>query len=425
MDDREFDKQFSDKLRQAGAPDFSDEDWEKLSPKLDVVQRRQWRLLPLWWLGVLSGLLLCSNFGWWWMWKQAENQNSALETSWKNFRREAVTLSDTTYSKVVVYQFDTIYQTLSLRTVLMPDSTANGVPALLSPTNSNSKLPPSLSIPISTVETNKIHPGGEAENEILFPDKGEQMASFNWVAGSAEILPIHPFYLKLPPRHFQISEKELAVVPQKQTKVPHPSILLPRKFRIGLEGGLTIPTATQLSGNTGFSVGLTSELAFSDQLALSIGASYSGVSFNGKVYEERLGLPPLVSPGDDYILKHYETEEGLKPIYQVNTGLRYWLRSTWRLSPYLGFGYVAQWHPEFELKLEYYDPVLDKEAEINLEVPSLGKPISLLEFNGGVRIRLLPKLAWQTGATYQFKIDAAQPGIPQFWGVKTAVLYSF
>lgn len=423
MDDRAFDKQFSDKLRQAGAPDFSEEDWEKLSPRLDSVQRKQWRMLPLWWLGVLSGLLLCSNFGWWWMWKQTEKQHEALETSWKNFRRESVTEFDTTYTKVVVYQFDTIYQTLSLRADFKSDSTTLGVSTLLDPTNS--KLLPSLAAPISGAETNQFQPGVEAENKGFFRDKGDQLVTNNQIAGSNEILPIQPFYLKLPPRTFRIPEKELAVVPQKQTKVPHPAILLPRQFRLGLDGGLVIPVATQLTGNNGFSIGLISELAFSDQLALTIGANYSGISFNGKVYEERLGLPPLISPGDDYILKHYETEEGLKPIYQVNTGLRYWLRSTRRLSPYLGLGYAAQWHPEFELKLEFYDPVLEKEAEVNLEVPSLGKPISLLELNGGIRFRLLSKLAVQTGAAYQFKIDADQPGIPQFWGIKSAILYSF
>ena len=423
MDDRAFDKQFSDKLRQAGAPDFSDEDWEKLSPRLDSVQRKQWRMLPLWWLGVLSGLLLCSNVGWWWMWKQTEKQHEVLETSWKNFHREAVTMHDTTYSKIVVYQFDTIYRTLSFRTVLKSDSATQGMATQLDP--ANSKLLPTLSAPVSRVETNHFQPGVEAKNEVFLQDKVEQMATYNWVAGSTEFLPIQPFYLKLPPRHFKIPEKELAVVPQKQTRVLHLPILLPRKFRFGLDGGLVIPVATQWSGNNGFSIGLISELAFSDQLALSIGANYSGVSFNGKVYEERLGLPPLISPGDDYILKHFETEEGLKPIYQINTGLRYWLRSTRRMSPYLGLGYAAQWHPEFELKLEYYDPVLDKETELTLEVPSLGKPISMLEFNGGVRIRLLSKLALQTGATYQFKLDAGQPGIPQFWGIKSAALYSF
>lgn len=425
MDDQAFDKQFSDKLRQAGAPDFSEEDWEKLSPRLDSVQRKQWRMLPLWWLGVLSGLLLCSNFGWWWMWKQTEKQQETLETSWKNFRREAVTVHDTTYSKVVIYQFDTIYRTVSFQTVYTPDSNEKELSSLSGSINANSSQLPTLSEPISKLEPYKTQNRDKAETGITSQENGERTLNYTWIAGARDLLPIQPVLLTLPPRKFRIPEKEMVVVPQKQARTPNQLILLPRKFRLGLEGGLTVPVAPQLSGNSGFLIGLTGEFAFSEQLALTIGGTYSGISFYGEHYEEGIGLPPLISPGDDYILKHFETEEGLKPIYQVNTGLRYWLRSSRRLSPYLGLGYAAQWHPEFELKLEYYDPVLNAEKEVSLEVPSLGKPISLLELNGGVRYRLLSKLALQAGAAYHFKIDANQSGIPQFWGIKSAVLYSF
>ena len=61
MEDSEFDKLYADKMRQAGAPDFSDEDWERLQPRLDAADRKRWRTIPLWWLGGLSGLLLLSN----------------------------------------------------------------------------------------------------------------------------------------------------------------------------------------------------------------------------------------------------------------------------------------------------------------------------------------------------------------------------
>jgi len=170
---------------------------------------------------------------------------------------------------------------------------------------------------------------------------------------------------------------------------------------------------------------LTGELAFSDQLALTLEGAYHGMSFTGTQYDNALGLPPFPTPGDDYTLKHFETDEGFKPILQLGAGLRYWLRSEHRLSPYLGLGYTAQWHPEFELKLEYIHKITDEEEELSFEVPPVGNTVSLLDFNAGARYRFMRHLSLQTGAFYQFKLDAEQPGIPRFWGLKSSVMYEF
>ncbi len=94
------------------------------------------------------------------------------------------------------------------------------------------------------------------------------------------------------------------------------------------------------------------------------------------------------------------------------------------MSPYLGLGYAAQWHPEYELKLEFTHKVTNEEKERSLEAPALNG-ISYFDFNAGLRYRFLRKLYLQTGGFYQLKIDQAQPGIPGYWGIKTAVLYAF
>lgn len=114
MEDSEFDRLFADKMRRAGAPD-ADEDWGHLSPLLEAEQRRRWRAFPLWWLGVLSLLLLGSNIAWWWYWQQSEKRSDALIAEWQQIRRENVVLADTTWTKVVAYQYDTIYRTLVYR----------------------------------------------------------------------------------------------------------------------------------------------------------------------------------------------------------------------------------------------------------------------------------------------------------------------
>ena len=110
---------------------------------------------------------------------------------------------------------------------------------------------------------------------------------------------------------------------------------------------------------------------------------------------------------------------------QLTAGMRYWLRATHRFSPYLGLGYAAQWHPAYELEVEYINPMTGMEKSVSVEVPALGKPISLGSLQAGLRYRFSPHWYLQTGTEYQFKINAQQPGIPHFWGFRSMLLYGF
>ncbi len=423
MDDLEFDQHFADKMRSASAPDLSDEDWGRLSPLLEAEQRQRWRAFPLWWLGALSALLLCSNLGWWWMWQQSDLRTEALRAEWKQIAREQVILRDTTHSKVVVYQYDTIYRTIVYRTIPEGISPITGiVPGL------------------KNAEHNHIPMGSQPD----FGSKSGQNASekpyidqtTDSLRGSVEpqqrtalpivVLPPKSALQNGQPRNIHIPETELVVTPPKRVRSPWRPVLLPRKIRVGAGVGGVLPVADNLVSNVGFSTGLTGEFAFSEQLALTLEGAYRGINFKGTVYDEALGLPPHASPGDDYVLKYFELEEeGLKPVLQLTAGMRYWIGAKRSLSPYLGLGYGLQWHLPFELKLEYHNQVTDQEKEFSIEVPLQHKPVSLLDINAGVRYRFLRHLYWQSGGTFQFKTDSNQPGIPYFWELKSSVLYEF
>ena len=157
MDDSEFYKLFADKMRRADAPDFSDEDWERLTPVLDQQQRKRWRVLPLWWLGALSALLLCSNLGWWWMFQRAEKNTESLRQEWQLAQVEKTIQRDTTWSKVIVYQYDTVYRTLVYRNApeqfslvnnhTLPSKTSGGNAAMNPPVLAhNSGIEPSKDV---------------------------------------------------------------------------------------------------------------------------------------------------------------------------------------------------------------------------------------------------------------------------------------
>lgn len=420
MEDFDFDKLYADKMKRAGAPDFSDEDWERLLPRLDRERYRRWRMLPLWWLGVLSGLLLCSNIGWWLMWQHSENYTKNLQKEWQEARRELITQNDTSWKKMIVYQYDTIY-----RTIVYNTPTWNKTPSIdLKSAQKNS--PGYAADNIAAVE--KQMEAGLKTADLPDPksieiDDEDQEPGTTARFGNFEMLALKMGLVALPEMHFKIPEKEPIVSLKKRKTRPH--IFTPRKFRLGAEAGIMIPRSKYLTNTSGFVASLTGEIVFSEQLALTLEGAYSGVVFKGTSYEQKLGLPPQMSPGDDYVLKYFETEEGVIPIYQLTTGMRYWMRPKRIMSPYLAIGLGVQWHPEYELKLEYINTVTENEKEISIEVLPTDNPVPMLDFGAGIRFRFSPHWYWQTGVDYQFKLVESQPGIPRFWGFRSGVTYGF
>ncbi len=423
MEDLEFDQHFADKMRQTGAPDFSDEDWERISPVLISRQQRRLRILPLWWLGALSALLLCSNIGWWWMWQQSEKHTNALHTEWTQMRPQKLDIRDTTLTKVTIYQYDTVYRTIvyQIKPGLLAQSATpalNGIPDLsaIQPAISAKEL--GLNNPIAS------NPLSETDAIQDVASGVEKSITLSRVAIFPK-LPIETSFLTIPGRHPKVPDFDLVMTPQKKAHTQSEPVLIPRKFRIGAGMGFVSPQSPALLSKSGYAFHLASEIAFSEQLALTLEGAYIRIPFKGNVYDESLGLPPENLPGDDYVLQHFELNEGLKTIFQGTIGMRYWFGAGHRMSPYLGFGYALQWHPAYELKVEYHNAILDKEKEVSVKVPALSPPVSMLNFNAGLRYRFSRHWNWQTGADYQFKINANQPGIPEFWGIKSAVLFTF
>ncbi|GEM_PF-2945410 len=425
MNDSEFDKRFADKMRQAGAPDLSHEDWERLSVALDADQRKRWRILPLWWLGALSALLLCSNIGWWWMWQQSEKRSEVMQAEWQQIRQAEVTKRDTSWSKVVVYQYDTIYRSVVLQAG--SESVSQSGSAVLGLLNKIQLIPEKTAASghLSTTAS----PTGDLLSNLdtqKFPqDTSEQMLKNVALKGAIEWLPIAPCFVKIPVRPFKLTEKDFVLLPLRRPHTPQQSLLIPKKIRLGAGTGIVIPSASGLTGNGGYLFSLNGEIAFSEQLALTFEGAYNEVGFTGRRYNQSLGLPLPNSPGNDYVLKYFKPEEGLKPIVQLTAGMRYWWRATHLVSPYLGLGYAMQWHLPFELQFEYIDKFTGQEIERSIEAPALGSAVSLMDLNIGVRYRIWRQLSLQTGASYQFKMDSNQPGIPRYWGITSAVLYTF
>lgn len=423
-------------MRHAGAPDFSDEDWERLHPLLDAQHRRRWRAIPLWWLGILSGLLLCSNIFWWWMWRQSEQNSNSFRNEWYATKQGLPTAPDTSWEKIVVVQYDTVYKTLVYRTIAAPTaSTSESIAANKNSSGSSAgqtadsdnlvNQPIASGSEMAPIEAPVLVTGIENSDEYVdnITDSLPAAIPQEHLFSADERLPSDITAEQTPARKDTLPEADIPATPIK--KQPRPPLLIPRKFRIGAGAGIVLPKSAYLSTNSGYLAYVSSEIAFSEQLALTLEAAFGGISFRGTEYDEKLGLPPHSTPGVDYSLQYFETDEGIKPIAQFTLGMRYWLVAQRRLSPYLGLGYAMQWHPSYELKIEYKNQVSGQEKEFSVEVPFNSSPVSLLDLNAGLRYRFFKHWRWQTGLSYQFKLDANQPGIPRFWGLNSAVLYEF
>ena len=393
MDDSEFYKLFADKMRRAGAPDFSDEDWDKLTPTLDNQQRQRWRVLPLWWLGALSALLLCSNLGWWWMYQRAEKNTESLRQEWQLAQAEKTIQRDTTWSKVVVYQYDTVYRTLVYRNAPEQFSMGNNRALESKISTGNAANNPSVLANNSGNEPSKgqtlsgsnLEKTSLAVPQIFAP--GTEPAPINLVQ-----LPFRTTFLKIPVRPVKTPQEDLVFIPKRPSKTSSQPILMPKTFSLGATTGLVVPGLKPLGGSLGFSTNLTAEIGFSEALSLVLEGSYSGIAHYSTEYNEAFGLPAYISPGDDFEFKYLESDEELKTVWQLGVGFRYWWRPARRFSPYFGLGYAAQWHPEYELKLEFTNTQTGDEEELSLEVPALSQPVSMLDFNTGVRYQIWKKL---------------------------------
>lgn len=471
MDDKDFDKLFSDKMRSATTPDFSDEDWQPLSQRLDGWQLRRWGILPLWWLGALSGLLLLSNAIWWFSWRESNEQlSSLLQQALQVSENQTIAVSDTVYRTVLVHQYDTIYRTIIVRPVLegglatTPEeqltknqktdqyaparSGASGesnsragktvttadTPGKPSGTIANGdRTPPSdpvaEGIPDAVADSQPlVPPAGErdeiAENSEAFISL-EEIAQMRAAETPVNSLPLR-YTRELRRRHYQpvplppLADWE-AVLPEQKKPFP----LIPKTFHLGVGGGWSLPGASVIASKSGKVAGLAGEIGFSDRLSLVAEGSYNSLEFQGYVYDESIGLPTPNPPGDDYDFKYFETHNPRKPLLQLTAAMRYRFSSDKKLSPFLGAGFATQWHPEYDLEYEYTHRSSGVEFSETVEVEELSKPLSFLHFEFGLSYSLSKRWELQAAGFYDAEARRSQIGIPRYYGLKTFLVYSF
>ncbi len=420
----DFDQFFADKMKQAGSPDLSEKDWQQLSVRLDKFDRNRYRVLPLWWLGALTGLLLLSNLGWWYAWQQNHQKTLFLQSTWQDIQKNTVVTRDTVVNAVTVYQYDTIYKTTIIHQVEKETSNTfsqNNPPGqktqnqyiVTENTTTESDLPIKNTTTALVVENT---------SQLTDTESSRSKVVHTWQQ-TAALQPLPrpelPLSISRQPPHL-LPLNDLEITPQIVKKAPVKNML--KHTRLGVSTGTIQAVAKSIATSDGIIAGFSAEVPLSDHWGIVASADYGLVNMKGYVYDKSLGLPQITSPGSEYDFKYFETHEDRKTVVNLGLGARYWMTPLRPFSPYIGAGYVAQWHPAYELEMEYVNRNTGSEKSEEVEVDGSG-PLSTLQMDLGFRYRITPHIHMHAGGFYQIKLKPEQQGIPYFRGLKAAFFY--
>ncbi len=448
MKQPDFFRLFSEKMQGASPPpDHSAADWHSLQARLDAHDRKRTRVLPLGWLGALTGLLLLSNLGWFFLWQKTGDEVAALRSELPADKLESVISRDTVFEKTVVYQNDTIYRTVIVNRREQARF-AQGLASQNSPVapffnqkataggNATSTNPR----PNTTGETGQIQPPNHVNtNTMAGASSGSSTEATrpflpkenNMVLGeSSRQLPMPDAVpsLALRPLRYQLrqpvlpNEEDFPIIPVKENKTTFP--LIPQSFALGFGAGSLLPRQASIASSSEKAATLSAEIGFSDHLSLTLDGTYAAFKFRGYEEDPSLGLPAFVPPSGEYDLRYFETHDEAKSILQLSVGMRWYFLVKSKLNPWLGAGWTMQWNPSYELEVEYTERGTGSEKSREMSIPSLQKPLNYAGFNLGLSYQLAEHWQLQAGSFWDFKADS-QPGIGRWWGWRASVGYRF
>jgi hypothetical protein len=436
MENFDFDQLFTDKMRKAGAPDLSEADWGKLSVRLDHFDQKRQRVLPFWWLGVLTGMLFLSNIMWWVMWQNNSTKMANLQSEWQNARQQNFLKRDTIVNKVIVYQYDTI-RVSNRASVAIPNAPFSAgmttsvnllhdghqgaglvCPGILYQNHpmlplKDSHIVPGFSFEMITASTG----AAKGWRNTKVADQGNNSDTLALIS----TLPFRVSPVSRIHRIPHLGTQDLPIEHPITQKAPVVSMLWHSRW--GISAGTMQAKAKNIAASSGTTFGVVGEMPFSEHWGMKINGNYSLIKLKGYVFDETLGFPPFHSPGAEYDFKYFETHDDSKPVLDLGAGAHYWLSPGKNWSPFIGAEYHAQWHPPYEIEVEFINRNTGTEKSKELEISASASPLSILEVNIGFRYLFARHIHFQVAGYYQIKMNPQQDGIPNYAGLKTAFLY--
>ncbi len=483
MEDKDFDNIFGDKLKEQKDFSFSEQKWTVLERQYDqlLAEDRYKKLLLF---GSISSLVLLSSLFWSLSSLSKTNKKlddltneiHVLQQNKKDGNTPSVYLgnlpksaqqnqkSDTVFHKIVVYRYDTIYQTVIRRDVfqsntgilnnknqtLITDNLPNNQRNFSEQANKtaiiDSKIPNVLDKKTELI-TNKELREEQPISEQLKTVNSKQDEKSSVVAllptmkqkdglsenvVSEKMIPPLSINANTASKNGKISlekglekglenELENELEKQENKKLSIINRIKIKGYELGMAGGTVFINNSNFVNQAGYSFGLKGGVLFGRRLQLVGEAQGLNLNFETQRFSQSLNIPLISPPTVNDDLRSVNASQ---LYWQVALGLKYQFRDGKRWQPYLSASVVGQAASDEEFNYKFINR-LTKEY-INIKSTRKGSEFEtdILRTSVGVNYRIWGKFQGFLEGAYDFKFDKS-PHYRPIGQVKLGLLHRF
>lgn len=432
-----FYKKLRDKLNQPPEFPFEEGQWNQLEKRLDnagPVNGATFFKNTGWVLLWLLPLLLIGGFSWYYI----GNANRQIASLQAKLDQNIHFQTDTTFRNVLVYQYDTIYQTTTVYKNLVLQETNK--PSSFSPNSSAFFVNSQLLVDDFQEKLDRL------SNQSVFSSEGINISSlstfrqwltpdvaatqkvyvFNEEAIKQNLPPLGQLemdYLRLPIREPDLFQWYEAPLVSIDRNIPLWAYLQPTGLRVGGTAGMSTLVNSPGESSGGFNAGLLAEITFGKQFSLELGAALQEVQYKLEDDDDDLSTFPVIDPTNAGDRLH---ELVVKPQYiQIPFGFKYRLRPDKKWRPFINAGLVAKKLRKQQLKYEFIGNF--EEYYLNQTLP--GNEFSINTFYGGLGIEYAFGKKWNAfvGGIYnhQFKKGDSEINKNQQVNLNSGIFYRF
>ena len=420
-------------------PDFPFEEaqWEKLAKQMDEPEEDStgiyWQRYA--WLLLLGLPFLMATI---WAGKTIQSSKQQIATLQKRLQQTTISTDSIIHRTITVYQYDTIYQTVSVR-VEQPIVYKKAAPttAVFASIATASQQ---LGDPFYSYNKAEVATTTSTLTPIIALSLGDirKVLTENGTYLTTPALRYNEEAIKQPLTAIDRITTPLVDLPLRELglfqfyDIPEPIIqptvnplvfLQPTGLSIGGEGSLLKLMNIEGGGKKGFTVGGAMELHFGKNVRMFLGAEYLQVQHEVDSEGSNLSKYPLVLPDNGQDVFQYVRVRS--KYLQIPFGFSYHFNSRSSFKPYIGLGAVSRKHLEHNLDYEYIG--MREEYYLNRVFPSNKFSINSIRSNIGTTYQLGKH--WQIYLEGMYDHDFRKSSFDfekvKYFNLRTGFLYQF
>lgn len=427
----DFYQSLKDNLENRPEPDFKEEAWLDLDGRLDALQKKEGRIVvwPWWSYAALALLPLSILLNGWLFLRQSDAQPKENELAEAN-----TVLLDTVYQTRIVYQRDTILQTIVSEQEKSHTDYAHYWQAKAERALSKweERFIPQLSERARETDDGSI-------SSLLVELEGNPIQQLLRKAGLGEVAWLGEDETIVNNEVRQLEGVDFALEDSKPalllglrpldipafTTSPTPFLekIRPVGLRMGAELGGYQPFMNETEDAFALYRGIGLGIQLPHRFEVWAQAGMLQVNYKFDEMGDEYGIPIIEGPGNDYEFKYVQV--GQERLHYA-AGLQYSFaskNSRWR--PTIGLGYAALAFLPYELYYEFEEQGTDTEIKLEEQIKRSDGPYEYAVTRVGLRLPFNRR--WNVGLTGEFKYSLSNDRFtnPHLLGLTGALSYQF